>query len=230
MDYLKHYKRLIESRLELKRTKQDGIYYEKHHIVPKSLGGSNSTKNLILLTAKEHFIAHLLLHYARPHSKSLAYGLWCLCTMSNGYKLKSSRLFSYLREKVLIDFNPSKKEENRTKSSERMTKNNPMKGKISPNRGINVSDLYGDKISKSLKKYFEGGLNGFANKKHSQESIDKIKTNNKMSKKVIIDNVVYDSILDASRKLNIGHNKLYNHLSGKHPNHTGIKLYVENNE
>lgn len=227
MDYIKHYRNLIESRIKLSRSKKDGNYYEKHHIIPKCLGGSNRKENLILLTAKEHFIAHLLLHYARPHSKSLAYGLWCLCTMSNGYKLKSSRLFSYLRERVLTDFNPSKKEENKIKSSERMTKNNPMKGKISPNRGIDVSSLYGDKISKGLKKYFKNNLNGFANKQHSQVSIDKMKANNKMSKKVIIDNIIYDSIQDASIKLNIGYNKLYNHLTGKHPNYTGIKLYIE---
>lgn len=224
MDYLKHYKNLIESRLKLKRTKNDGIYYEKHHIVPKSLGGSNSPKNLILLTAKEHFVAHLLLHYARPHSKSLAYGLWCLYTMSNGYKIKSSRLFSYIRENILKNMNPSKSLRNREKSSKRMKLNNPMKGKISPNRGMNVSKLYGNKISTSLKKYFENNLNGFANKKHSQESINKIKANGN-SKKVVINNIIYDSVLDASRKLNIGKNKLYNHLNGKHPNMIGIEYY-----
>ena len=36
-------------------------YKEKHHIIPKSLGGNNSKENLVNLTAKEHFICHLLL-------------------------------------------------------------------------------------------------------------------------------------------------------------------------
>ena len=36
-------------------------YTEKHHIVPKSLGGSNSVTNLVRLTAKEHFVCHRLL-------------------------------------------------------------------------------------------------------------------------------------------------------------------------
>ena len=36
-------------------------YTEKHHIIPKSLGGSNSKDNLVALTAREHFICHLLL-------------------------------------------------------------------------------------------------------------------------------------------------------------------------
>ena len=34
---------------------------EKHHIVPKSLGGSNRRSNIVFLTFKEHLVAHLLL-------------------------------------------------------------------------------------------------------------------------------------------------------------------------
>jgi hypothetical protein len=36
-------------------------YFEKHHIIPKSLGGSNKQANLVNLTAREHFICHWLL-------------------------------------------------------------------------------------------------------------------------------------------------------------------------
>jgi hypothetical protein len=36
-------------------------YKERHHIVPKSLGGSNIPSNLVDLTAREHFVAHFLL-------------------------------------------------------------------------------------------------------------------------------------------------------------------------
>lgn len=36
-------------------------YTEKHHILPKCLGGSNNEDNLVRLTAKEHFIVHMLL-------------------------------------------------------------------------------------------------------------------------------------------------------------------------
>lgn len=34
---------------------------EKHHVVPRSLGGSNDETNLVCLTPREHFICHLLL-------------------------------------------------------------------------------------------------------------------------------------------------------------------------
>jgi hypothetical protein len=36
-------------------------YKEKHHILPRSLGGDNSKENLVALTPKEHFIIHMLL-------------------------------------------------------------------------------------------------------------------------------------------------------------------------
>lgn len=36
-------------------------YFEKHHIVPKCLGGNDTEENLINLTPKEHFLCHWLL-------------------------------------------------------------------------------------------------------------------------------------------------------------------------
>ena len=45
-------------------------YVEKHHIVPKSLGGSNDASNLVKLTAREHFIAHLLLSKMYPEGSA----------------------------------------------------------------------------------------------------------------------------------------------------------------
>ena len=34
---------------------------EKHHIIPKSLGGNNSKNNLVNLSYREHFLCHWLL-------------------------------------------------------------------------------------------------------------------------------------------------------------------------
>ena len=40
---------------------EDLVYFEKHHILPKSLGGKNNKENLVNLTAREHFICYRLL-------------------------------------------------------------------------------------------------------------------------------------------------------------------------
>jgi hypothetical protein len=43
------------------KTRPTTGYIERHHIVPKSLGGTNEKDNLVRLTAREHFVCHLLL-------------------------------------------------------------------------------------------------------------------------------------------------------------------------
>lgn len=37
------------------------VYTEKHHIVPKCMQGTNDKSNLTVLTAREHFLVHLIL-------------------------------------------------------------------------------------------------------------------------------------------------------------------------
>ena len=74
MDYKKHYVNLIQSRID--RNIKTDVYYEKHHIVPKCWGGTNSKNNIIHLTAREHYIAHWLLYRMRPHSQSSAFAFW----------------------------------------------------------------------------------------------------------------------------------------------------------
>jgi hypothetical protein len=71
-------------------------YMERHHVLPKCMGGTDEKGNLVLLTAKEHFIAHKLL--ARMHPD--VYGLWqALVAMGRlaGYK---SRIFASERARA----------------------------------------------------------------------------------------------------------------------------------
>lgn len=57
MNYQKIYNQIIEKR---KLEEPEG-YTENHHIIPRSLGGSDDKDNLVRLTAREHFICHYLL-------------------------------------------------------------------------------------------------------------------------------------------------------------------------
>lgn len=60
MDYKLHYERLI-SKHGLRNRPADSHLYERHHILPRSLGGNNSPENLVYLTGRQHFVAHWLL-------------------------------------------------------------------------------------------------------------------------------------------------------------------------
>ena len=57
MDYQNIYNNIINTR----KQKTFNGYTEKHHIIPKSLGGGDNKDNLVELSAREHFICHLLL-------------------------------------------------------------------------------------------------------------------------------------------------------------------------
>jgi hypothetical protein len=81
-------------------------YTEKHHIIPKSCGGDNSKDNLVALTAKEHFVCHLLLvRMVEGHFRyKMAYALnRMLTTNNNGNQdryIPTSRKFEKIRLQI----------------------------------------------------------------------------------------------------------------------------------
>jgi len=102
MNYQKIYYSIIEKR---KINVATG-YTEEHHIVPRCLGGSNDKLNLVKLTAKEHFICHLLL--TKMYTKeSLEYYKMChaflmMLRSSSGNQQRYITAKRY--EKLKIDF------------------------------------------------------------------------------------------------------------------------------
>lgn len=76
MNYKKIYRSIVLRAKSEKRQKGFGIYFEKHHVIPNFMftdrkgrqgqkghlsGDCDSSENLVLLTAREHFICHVLL-------------------------------------------------------------------------------------------------------------------------------------------------------------------------
>ena len=98
MNFLKVYDKIIESAKTKERNKKDA-YYELHHIIPKCIGGNNKKSNLVLLTAKEHYICHHLLHkhYKDVKYLFLAYHLMTFSKKENLQKL-SPKEYEKLRE------------------------------------------------------------------------------------------------------------------------------------
>lgn len=77
-------------------------YVEKHHIIPKSIGGLDVESNLVTLTAREHFVCHLLLTkmLTGSHKQKMIHAAWSMCNLVGPgqfrYKV-SGRIYESLR-------------------------------------------------------------------------------------------------------------------------------------
>ena len=78
------------------KSKLDG-YYELHHILPKCLGSSEDEANLVLLTAREHFVAHRLLAKSYPGNSKLLFAVSAF-SMGKHMRYLTSRQVALARE------------------------------------------------------------------------------------------------------------------------------------
>lgn len=102
MNYAKIYSKIVESRLLEKRSRKDGKYYESHHIIPKSHGGSDRKENRILLTPREHFICHRLLCKIYPDCPKMKLAIYFM-SHNTSNSAKDVRISSRLFEKLKLE-------------------------------------------------------------------------------------------------------------------------------
>ena len=78
------YEKFIQNILDTRgRFNCEDEYHERHHIVPKCMGGTNDEENLIDLFAREHFEAHRLLAMENPDNNELIYAWSCMAFVNN---------------------------------------------------------------------------------------------------------------------------------------------------
>jgi DNA-binding XRE family transcriptional regulator len=109
-------------------------YFEKHHIIPRSMGGTDAKDNIVKLTAREHFICHLLLtKMTNDHRMGIALGMMTPSKAAEHMTryIPTSKLYEYARKQA---------------SLAKMGKNNPIFGKKIP-----CTQERKDNISKALK-------------------------------------------------------------------------------
>jgi hypothetical protein len=85
-NYAEEYLLLINSAVA--RIIDSNVYYENHHIIPKSLGGGNESDNLVNLTPREHFRAHQLLTEITTgkDKSSMIYAFWTMANVCNQHQ------------------------------------------------------------------------------------------------------------------------------------------------
>jgi hypothetical protein len=165
MNHLATYQALVATRQH--RVKASGL--EKHHIQPRSLGGTDEPHNLVYLTPREHLLAHLLLVKTHPCSETIS-AAWMMTNTRDGTRIKTTRAYESLRLSF-IGTRLGSKDSQETKAKKRTAQlgktpgnagrpSSPEKkakqsaklsGELNPRFGVIVSDETRQRISEATK-------------------------------------------------------------------------------
>lgn len=161
------YKQFIDNILKTRGRFNCGKeYHERHHILPKCMGGSDDRNNLIDLYAREHFEAHRLLALENPKIKELQFAWYMMCNATT----KTQKRYVCTPEEyeeAKIAFSNSQKGENNFMYGKT--------GKLSHRYGTKHTEETKRKMSEHKKPMF-GADNPFYGKKHSEKTKAIMKT------------------------------------------------------
>lgn len=100
MDYNKHYNNLI---IKAHNRTIKG-YTEKHHIIPRCIGGTDDSTNIVELTPEEHYVAHQLLVKIHPNCSKILRAAIMMIPNRPTNKLYGwlKRRFSYAQQQEML--------------------------------------------------------------------------------------------------------------------------------
>lgn len=184
MNYLRVYNTLVCNARErgLNKSILSG-YYEKHHIIPKCVGGSDEDGNFVLLTAREHYLAHMLLWKIHPNEDKLVMAAYLMCKRRKGAGGKieiqtgiNSREYAKLREAYCLALSEQNKGEGNAfygKKHSQETKDKILKTKIAKGMARRPEDRI-----KILKGKRLGERHHMWGNSHPPELIEQIRQSN----------------------------------------------------
>jgi hypothetical protein len=171
MDYQRIYNQIIERA----KSRQLSEYIEKHHIIPKCMGGSNKKENIVELTAREHFIVHWLLSRIYPDHILINRAFWLMANGTSPSKKRykpSSRTYQEAREKTQMWLQTPKSEETKNKIKNHPTRKN--------NISLGIKKYYEENQQTKRKPCTEERRNKISKSKQGQNHTEE--TKNKIGK------------------------------------------------
>ena len=139
MNYKNIYDNIIKKRL----TSSPNGYSERHHIVPRCLGGSDTKENIVSLTAKEHFLCHQLLCKIYPGESKLIFAAWMMTNCENEGQIRyrvTGRTYKWLREQHARSIG----EFNKWRSGLTMKDITGDPNYTDPRKGKTMAEIYGE--------------------------------------------------------------------------------------
>lgn len=130
-------------------------YTERHHIHPESLGGSNAQENFVCLTAREHYICHLLLTkmLVGVAKKSMHFAFFAMQRKKEGMEryVPNSHIYDIVRRNV--DRTPT--DETRKKMRESQLARAPFPEEHRKNLSCGVKASYTSELRELRSKQFK---------------------------------------------------------------------------
>lgn len=185
------------------------VYTEKHHIIPRSLGGNNEEENLVVLTAREHFICHLMLPrmLTGVTKRNMTFAIWSMLNRDHSKQRSRHKVNShtYQRLKIQVAIAASQLHKGKSVSKETRAKmSKSRKNHSGPNKGKAMSEEQKQKMSATIKKNgrvispdtVAKILKSRKHYRHSEETKQKISASNK-GKTVILNERTKQKISNA---------------------------------
>ena len=159
------------------RKKGNGVYYERHHILPRSLFSlwTKRKSNIVLLTAREHFFCHQLLYKIYP-CKEMNYALFYMAIC----KKEGMKLSSRQYEKVRLEYSKYKSEDMKGENNSFYGKHHSeenkkhwselRKGTICGKDNPMFGKTHSDEAKQKLREANLGSNNPFYGKHHTEEA------------------------------------------------------------
>ena len=218
MNYHKIYQDLIKKCTQ--RTLSSDQYFEKHHIIPKCIGGSDNTINLVKMLPEEHLIAHLLLVKIHPNNPQLIYAAnWMTSRVKNNKEYGwVKRQFAKVERDTKLGIPRDKTSINKQKKTIAKKYAN---GYVSPIRGRHITDNHKKELSignkgKTIEPQSKSDLEGFVLRYGQEQGIIRYKmTNNKKRTATLEHYVRKFGIDEGTRRFNEYVNKQSVRMKGE---------------
>ena len=96
-----NYEKIYTSIIANAKNRNHLEYGEKHHIIPRCIGGTDSEENLVKLYPEEHYLAHQLLVKMHPGNIKLIHAMHMMTVNSNTTK-RNNKSFGWIRRQNAI--------------------------------------------------------------------------------------------------------------------------------
>lgn len=187
--FKKVYENLVQTRLVRGTVKKKGDGLNKHHIIPRGMGGEDIENNYVLLTFREHIIAHRLLARIYPNNNELQYAYLRMIQSSHSNRKENTYKLDKEGNKIPVNVSLKELEELRQKSVEYL-------------RFINL----GNKASEETKEILSQKHLGMKYSEDTKQRLTNLRLGKNHASNITVispENKIFGSISIAMKELNV---------------------------